>query len=144
MGYNLQTGVVIASSAKIMGVIKVNIGKFTFIGHETMIMGGGNGNITVGNYCDISSRVNIVSGTHYIDMDNVRSAGKGYGNEIIIEDGVWIGYGAIILPGVTIGYKSIVGAGTVVNKNVPPYTVVAGSPMRIIKRWNPEIKKWTV
>jgi maltose O-acetyltransferase len=141
-GYNIEKGVVIASSAKIMGAIKVSIGEYTFIGHETMMMGGGDGNIKVGKCCDISSRVNIVSGTHFMDMRNIRSAGKGLGKEIVIEDGVWIGFGAIILPGVTIGFKSVIGAGAVVNKNIPPYSVVVGSPMRIIKTWSPESKEW--
>lgn len=48
--------------------------------------------------------------------------------------GAFIGVGAIILPGVTIGKCAVVGAGSVVTKDVPPYTVVAGNPARFIKR----------
>ena len=52
---------------------------------------------------------------------------------ILIKKKAWIGAGAIILPGVTIGEYSIVGAGSVVTKDVPAYTVVGGNPARIIR-----------
>ncbi len=53
---------------------------------------------------------------------------------IVIEDGAWIGAGAIILGGVTVGRKSIVGAGAVVTRDVSDFTIVAGSPARVIGR----------
>jgi acetyltransferase-like isoleucine patch superfamily enzyme len=52
---------------------------------------------------------------------------------VVIRDNVWIGFDAVILPGVTIGSGSIVGARSVVNQNVPPYTIVAGNPARVIR-----------
>ncbi|MEH7581800.1 DapH/DapD/GlmU-related protein, partial [Priestia megaterium] len=52
---------------------------------------------------------------------------------VIIEDRVWIGARCIILPGVTIGKGATVGAGAVVTKDVPPYTVVAGNPAKVVK-----------
>lgn len=55
---------------------------------------------------------------------------------IIIERFVWIGGGSIILPGVTIGEGAVVGAGSVVTRNIEPYTVNAGNPARFIKRRN--------
>ena len=59
---------------------------------------------------------------------------------IRIERNVWIGFDACILPGVTIGEGSIVGAKSVVTGNVPPFTVVAGNPARVIRQLNPEDK----
>jgi len=53
---------------------------------------------------------------------------------VIIEDNVWIGEMACILPCVTVGYGAVIGANAVVTKDVPPYTVVAGNPAKIIKR----------
>lgn len=52
---------------------------------------------------------------------------------IIIKDKVWIGFNSIILKGVTIGEGSIVGAGSVVTKDVPDWTIVAGNPAKIIR-----------
>lgn len=57
---------------------------------------------------------------------------KGKNLTIIIENDVWIGFGAIVLSGVTIGKGSIVAAGSVVTKNVPPYTIVGGNPAKPI------------
>ena len=56
------------------------------------------------------------------------------GKGIKIENGAWIGTGAIILDGVTVGLHSIVGAGAVVSKDVPPWTVVLGNPARVVQR----------
>ena len=51
-----------------------------------------------------------------------------------IKKGAWIGAGAIILPGITIGECSVVAAGAVVTKDIPPYTMVAGVPAKVIKK----------
>jgi galactoside O-acetyltransferase len=53
---------------------------------------------------------------------------------VIIEAKVWIGFGAAILRGVTIGEGAVVGACSVVTRDVPPYTVVAGNPARVVRR----------
>jgi acetyltransferase-like isoleucine patch superfamily enzyme len=52
---------------------------------------------------------------------------------IVIEDRVWIGFGAVILKGVTIGRGAIVGACSIVSRDVEPYTIVAGNPARLVK-----------
>lgn len=52
---------------------------------------------------------------------------------VLIEDKVWVGFNAIILKGVTIGEGAIVAAGAVVTKDVPPHTIVAGNPARVIR-----------
>lgn len=57
---------------------------------------------------------------------------------IIIEDEVWLGANSIILSGVTIGKGAIVAAGSVVTKDVPPYTIVGGNPAKFIKNRVPE------
>ncbi len=54
------------------------------------------------------------------------------GGDVVIGDRAWIGYRVIVLPGVSIGEGAVVGAGSVVTKNVPPYTIVAGNPARKI------------
>ena len=61
---------------------------------------------------------------------------------IVIEDQCWLGFGCEILSGVHIGRHSIVAARAVVTKDVPAYSIVAGNPAKIIKRYNPISKVW--
>ncbi|WP_159931152.1 DapH/DapD/GlmU-related protein [Oceanicoccus sp. KOV_DT_Chl] len=56
------------------------------------------------------------------------------GDKVVIEDDVWLGYGVIVLTGVTIGKGSIIAAGSLVTKDIPPYSIAAGSPVRVIKK----------
>lgn len=58
---------------------------------------------------------------------------SGYDHDVIIEKDVWIGSNVTILEGLTIGRGSTVAAGAVVNKNVPPYSIVGGVPAKVIK-----------
>jgi acetyltransferase-like isoleucine patch superfamily enzyme len=70
-------------------------------------------------------------------MHDVTSKRPGDDLGVTIEDDVWIGAQAIVLRGVTVGRGSIVGAGAVVKKSVPPYSIVAGVPARVIRfRWD--------
>lgn len=54
--------------------------------------------------------------------------------KVIIKDDVWVGLRAIILPGVEVGEGAVIGAGAVVTKDVPKFTVVGGIPAKIIKK----------
>ena len=82
----------------------------------------------------LGPKVNIITINHDPDPENRDAT---YGRPVVLEDRVWVGINATILPGVRIGYGAIVGANSVVTKDVPPMTVVAGNPARIIK----ELKK---
>ena len=86
---------------------------------------------TTGEGVFIGPKCNLITINHDVNPDN-RSAT--YGRPIVIEDKVWIGINSTILPGVKIGYGSIVGAQSVVTHDVPPMTIVAGNPARIIKK----------
>jgi acetyltransferase-like isoleucine patch superfamily enzyme len=132
MGNCVGRGSRIYSSVRIFRGIEVKIGCSTFIGHETIITGG-KCSITIGDRCDISDRVSFVGGTHEIDIDGPRAAGRGIGKDIKVGNGVWIGYGSIILPGVTIGDNAIIGAGCVVSKDVATRSVVVSQSQRVIR-----------
>lgn len=54
--------------------------------------------------------------------------------DVIIEDNVWIGERSTVLKGVTIGCGSIVACDSIVTKDVPPYTIVAGNPAKVVKK----------
>lgn len=58
--------------------------------------------------------------------------------KVVIQNKAWIGFNAIVLKGVTIGEGAIVGAGSVVSKDVPPFTIVAGNPARIVRELGPD------
>jgi len=58
--------------------------------------------------------------------------------KVVVEDKAWIGFNAILLKGITIGEGAIVGAGSVVTKDVPPFTIVAGNPAKIIRELGPD------
>jgi acetyltransferase-like isoleucine patch superfamily enzyme len=89
--------------------------------------------VHIGNRVGIAQRVILVtqSGPTFSKVRSVVGLKVG---PIVIEDDAWIGAGAIILPNVTIGQGAVVGAGAVVTKDVPPYTIVVGVPARPIKR----------
>lgn len=107
----------------------VSIGKRCFIQQCCTFFG--RGGITIGDDVFIGPKVNLITINHDVNPEN-RSAT--YGRPIVIEDKVWIGINATVLPGVRIGYGSIIGAGSVVTKDVPPMTIVAGNPARIIRK----------
>lgn len=107
-----------------------SIGEGTWIGAFCIL--DGSGGLTVGSGCDISSGVQIythssakrcVSGRAYPEVDRAPT---------VIGDRVFIGAGSIVNMGVTIGESSVVGAGSVVTGDVPPFSIVAGVPARVI------------
>ena len=107
----------------------VSIGKRCFIQQCCTFFG--RGGITIGDDVFIGPKVNLITINHDVNPEN-RSAT--YGRPIVIEDKVWIGINATVLPGVRIGYGAIIGAGSVVTKDVPPMTIMAGNPARIIRK----------
>jgi maltose O-acetyltransferase len=131
MGYTIGEGVVFFSSAQVLGLVNLTIGAKSFVGHNTLIWGGLS-SVSIGNNCDISAGVSIITGTHLVGRTE-RRAGAGVCEDIIIGNGTWVGYGAIILPGVRIGDGCIIAAGSLVNKNVPANTMVGGVPAKVIK-----------
>ncbi|KAG2431722.1 hypothetical protein HXX76_009218 [Chlamydomonas incerta] len=95
--------------------------------------------VTIGSRVLFGPNVQVYAAAHPLD-GHVRNGTKGpeYALPISIGDDVWVGGGAIILPGVSVGSGSVVGAGSVVTRNVEPFTVVAGNPARLVRRLKPE------
>lgn len=106
------------------------IGEDTHLGlHNTLI-----GPIRIGRQVIVAQGVTISALNHCFKNVSLPICQQGYTTkEIIIEDDVWIGANSVILQGVHIGTHSVVAAGAVVTKDVPPYTVVAGNPAKVIK-----------
>lgn len=105
------------------------------VGNNTMISLGASvdvhrGNIEIGDNCLITKGVKILSHDGASRMINVNDNGNGF---VKIGNNVFIGVNSVILRNVTIGDNAVVGAGAIVSKDVPPATVVAGNPAKIIK-----------
>lgn len=108
----------------------IEIGRNSVINRQTYL--DGRVPLKIGNNVNVSHRVLIHTLTH----DPQDPAFACIESPVVIEDYVWIGAAAIILPGVTIGEGAVVGAGAVVTKDLPPYTIAAGNPARIIGHRN--------
>ncbi|KAF5050111.1 2,3,4,5-tetrahydropyridine-2,6-dicarboxylate N-acetyltransferase [anaerobic digester metagenome] len=94
----------------------------------------GHGNISIGENTIIASHVVIIPANHRFNALDVPICHQGISAKgIQIGENVWIGAHAVILDGVTIGTGAIVAAGAVVNRDVPPYSIVGGVPATVIK-----------
>jgi len=115
----------------------------------------GGGGILIGDYCLICPGVRISSAAEIIVGDNCMLANGVYLTDsdwhdiynrtvtgkpaaINLENNAWIGDSAIICKGVTIGENSIVGAGSIATSDVPPNSIAAGNPARVVKRLDPD------
>lgn len=121
--------------SKILGPIVVISPERISIGANSNVNEGchlnGRGGIFIGDFVNISPGVMIhTGGLNYLSRLEKRKHTKA---AVEIEDGVWIGAGAIINQGVTVGEHSVVGSGAVVTKNIPPNSVAVGVPARVIK-----------
>ncbi|OHE96857.1 nodulation protein L [Colletotrichum orchidophilum] len=89
--------------------------------------------VSIGDRVHIGPNVGIYSATHDASILS-RLRCREYGLRVTIEDDCWIGGGSIILPGVTIGFGTTVGAGSVVTKSLPSYSLAVGNPAKVIKK----------
>jgi maltose O-acetyltransferase len=88
--------------------------------------------ITIGDRIAFGHQVIVLTSSHRIGPSD-RRAGPLYAKPVTIGDGAWVGARSIILPGVHVGSGAIVAAGALVNSDVPPNTMVAGVPARVVK-----------
>ena len=93
------------------------------------------GKVIIGNDVMMGPGVCIFVRNHKFDRTDIPMNLQGATEErpVVIENDVWIGARAIILPGIKIGNGSIIGAGSVVTKDVPEFTIVAGNPAKVVK-----------
>jgi acetyltransferase-like isoleucine patch superfamily enzyme len=119
----------------------VQIGEGTNITPGLVVNDGYSGLCSIGQRVSIATNVTLVVDSN---PNNSRLDGQPYVKEhlvktapVIIEDDVWLGTNAVVLPGVRVGRGAIVGAGAVVTRDVPPFTVVAGVPARAVRTLEP-------
>lgn len=115
------------------------IGNHTRIGLGNTIIGP----VTIRDKVNLAQNV-IVSGLNH-NFENIDKAIAEQGistKQIIIDDNVWIGANSVVLAGIQIGKHVVVGAGSVVTKDIPPYSVALGNPAKVVKQYDFERKQW--
>lgn len=163
-------GVRIYSRVRFRGRGSVRLGRNVCIESDCLLVAHGGGSIEMGENSQLSqfSRIgahglvrignNVLTGPHVFIADynhEYRNPEKAVifqgdtevrsfedGTSLYIGDDSWIGTNAVIVGNIRIGKHCVVGANAVVTKSVPDYSVAAGCPARIIKRYNPEKEVW--
>lgn len=110
--------------------VNIELGQRFYANHHCVLLDAAT--IRIGDDVMLGPAVQIYTVTHPLPASE-RVTGIEQALPVQIADRVWIGGGAIILPGVCIGEGAVIAAGTVVNRDVAPYTLVAGQPARLIK-----------
>ena len=131
-GAIIRDQVEIGDNAVIMMGASINIG--AVIGEGTMI----DMNTVLGGRATVGKNCHIGAGTVLAGVIEPPSA-----KPVVVEDDVVIGANAVVLEGVTVGKGAVVAAGAIVIEDVPPYTVVAGTPARVIKQIDEKTKSKT-
>jgi phosphonate metabolism protein (transferase hexapeptide repeat family) len=126
-------------------IAETSFGDYSYVVNDSDII-----YTTVGKFCSIAAHTRINPGNHPLDRVALshftyRSSAYGLGDDdeaffdwrrsfrAVLGNDVWIGHGAIVLPGVSIGDGAAIGAGSVVTKDVPPFTVMVGVPARPVR-----------
>jgi acetyltransferase-like isoleucine patch superfamily enzyme len=110
----------------------ISIGRRVIVGEQTVIRG--QGGVTIGDDVLIAPKVQILAVDHVVQTARVPIVQQGLvADGIVIENGAWLGAGAIITDGVRIGRNAVVGAGAVVTRDVPDGTVALGAPARVVR-----------
>ena len=159
--FSMNGDPVIDSTAEVKNSV---LGKWTAVGARTLVTETSVGDYSyvmndcdliyteIGKFCSIASQTRINPGNHPLwraTLHHFTYRSRSYrlgaedendffnwrrSHKVIIEHDVWIGHGAILLPGVRIGIGAAIGAGAVVTKNVPPFTIVTGVPAKVLRR----------
>lgn len=134
----------------IFDISKVEIGVETY-GRLNIVNFGDKHHLKIGSYVSMADGITFILDAEHLTShistypfkvnitkeETSEAIGKG---DIIVEDDVWIGYGATIMSGVHIGQGAVIAAGAVVTKDIPPYAIVGGVPAKVIKyRFEPEL-----
>lgn len=110
---------------------EVTIGSRSWIGPFCLLYG--NGGVRIGDNVLIAAHTSINTVSHHFSRCDIPINDQGvHCDPVVIEDDVWVGMNAVVLQGVTIGRGAIVGAGAVVTRDVPAWSIVMGVPARVV------------
>ena len=108
----------------------IEAGKNLFVNYNCTIIDVAK--VTIGDNCQLAPNVAIYTAGHPV-YPVTRNSGYEYGKAVTIGDNVWIGGNSVICPGVTIASNTVIGAGSVVTRDIPAWSVAAGNPCRVIR-----------
>ena len=117
----------------------IEVGKNFFANYNCMMLDVAK--IKIGDNCQMAPNVAIYTAGHPVHPA-ARNSAYEYGIEVTIGDNVWIGGNTVIVPGVHIGSNVVIGAGSVVTKDIPDWTIAAGNPCRVIRKITEEDKQY--
>lgn len=113
----------------------ISVGADVRINDYVFLQCGGESELIIDDEVTISIGAQIMTGQYPVGPEGHDRSVHVY-ETVVLEKGAWIGANAVVLPGVRVGAGSIVAAGSVVNSDVPPGVIVAGSPARLIRRYD--------
>ena len=102
------------------------------------------GYLEIADYCVLAPRVYVSDADHVFDdiYQPILQQGATLGRSVIVEENCWLGINVVVAGNLTVGRCSIIAANAVVTKDVPPFSIMAGVPAKIIKMYNPATKEW--
>ncbi len=121
---------------------QIKVGNNVYIGHNVNIHSMGL--LSIGNGCVLSDYVYISNVSHGFNPDNglIMQQQLEYKGAIELRDNTFIGFNAKILPNIILEEWCIVGSGSVVTKSFPKYSIIAGNPARLVRKYNTHTKSW--
>lgn len=112
---------------------RIRIGGGTFLNQGVMV--ASEGLVDIGEHCMAANGCLITDGSHRFEDPDVPVPWQGFTTKgpTRIGDNVWLGANVVVTSGVTIGRRSVIGANSVVTDDVPPYSIAAGTPARVLR-----------
>ena len=117
----------------------IEVGKNFYANYNCTILDVGK--VTIGDNCMFAPNVAIYTAGHPIHPDS-RNSMYEYGIPVSIGDNCWLGGNTIVCPGVKIGNNVVIGAGSVVTKDIPDWSIAAGNPCRVIRYFDTDRERW--
>lgn len=134
------SNVVFSPADSIFTYESMHVGNNVYIGYHADFVAT-RSKIVIGDHVVFGPHVSIRGGDHRFDIpgryiDSIKDVDKLPQNDadVIFEGDNWIGMNSTILKGVTVGFGSVIAAGSVVNKSIPPYSVVGGVPAKVLRK----------
>lgn len=109
----------------------IEVGRNFFANYNCTILDVGK--VIIGDNCMLAPNVAIYTAGHPVHPDTRKTLYE-YGIDVTIGDNVWVGGNTVICPGVNIGSNCVIGAGSVVTKDIPDWSIAAGNPCRVIRK----------